>query len=340
MTLESPTVAPALADDIHSKLQAASAPLKFAEVVKGLSRPKRIKADDFQEEVRTILAEEVRLGRVFSQPSGKSGEARYWGRDEKQVLRDKTLDLAANPLPIAMLKTKLGQEVKGTDPAFLEPLVRDLIQDGRLFEYPPASRKGQPRFGATAPPPPLPTLERGRFLPTLNRLDTECRKLLHAAGVGPDELVEALRVRLNTLGPLAPAPKPGPAAPESPEVETAAAPGSEPAALPRPERATAGSVEPRQPPEVTEPPSFSGSGIEDLILKAVENAPVVSLADLRREMPREFQGREFDDAILRLADEGQVVISRDADPGRFNDADRAAYVQDGTAVFTTVARRS
>src|SRR5262249_29567467 len=113
MTLESPAVEPALADSIHTKFQDASTPLKFSEVIRGLPKPKRTKAADFQEEVRAVLAEEVRLGRAFSYPSGKAGEARYWDRDEKQVLREKALQLAAAPVPASTLKIKLGQEMKG-----------------------------------------------------------------------------------------------------------------------------------------------------------------------------------------------------------------------------------
>jgi hypothetical protein len=78
---------------------------------------------------------------------------------------------------------------------------------------------------------------------------------------------------------------------------------------------------------------------DELILKAVANAPVVALADLRREMPGEFRGPAFDEAVLRLADQRKVVVSQDADPASFSDAERAELVCDGGAVYTTIAAR-
>jgi hypothetical protein len=326
MTLESPAAAPTLTESLHTKLHSASAPLKFSEVARGLTKPRKIKAADFQEEIRSALAEEVRLGRVFSYPSGKGAESRYWGRDEKQVLRDKALELAATPGPLSTLKIKLGKELKGTDAAFIDSVVQELIRDNQLFEHPPKSSKGVVLIGATAPPPPLPVLERARFKKTVDRLALESRKLLHAAGAQAEDLFEALRVRFRNLGPLETAPKPPPAAPAE--------------AATSPEQADERPAHDARPSQsVAEPPALAGSGLEDLILKAVENTPVVSLADLRREMPREFQGREFDETVLRLADEQRVVLGQEPDPSHLTDAERAGFVQEGAALFATVARR-
>ena len=74
--LDSTTLASELAEAVHSKLHNAPAPLKLAEVVKGLPKPRMTKAADFQNEVRPILDEQVRLGQVFRCPSGKNGEMR------------------------------------------------------------------------------------------------------------------------------------------------------------------------------------------------------------------------------------------------------------------------
>jgi hypothetical protein len=90
--------------------------------------------------------------------------------------------------------------------------------------------------------------------------------------------------------------------------------------------------------KVAPPPAESS--VEELILKAVANAPVVSLADLRRVMPHEYRGRAFDEAVLRLADQRQVVVSQDADPSAFSQAERAEYVTDGGNVFTTISKWS
>ena len=66
-----------------------------------------------------------------------------------------------------------------------------------------------------------------------------------------------------------------------------------------------------------------------MILKAVAETPVVSLASLRAEMPREYQGEAFDDAVLRLADDLKITVSKDADPSRFSEQEAATYVRDG-----------
>src|SRR5262245_35857906 len=96
---------------IREKLNLASAPLKLAEIVKGLPKPKKKKGEpaaDIKDEVREFLDVEVRASRAFAYPSGKDEELRYWSNDEKALLRQKVLDLAAEPQPIAELKKKLA----------------------------------------------------------------------------------------------------------------------------------------------------------------------------------------------------------------------------------------
>jgi hypothetical protein len=314
-SLEAPPAVDApLLEAIRSKLQAAPSPLKVVDVVKGLPRPKKVKAAEFQDTVRSILTEEVRLGRAFCSPSGKAGELRYWGSDEKQVLRGKALELAVTPQTLPTLKKELGKEIKGADGAFIEALVRELIGEDKLFEYPPKKTKGSPTFGVLPPPPALPPLDQDKHKKKVDKIITDCRKLLSDAGVSAEELLQILQVRLNA---------------ES----TGNGPSNRPE-TPAPEKR-----DEHRPPS-TEVNCPSGLGLEDLILKAVAAAPVVSLADLRREMPREYQGQAFDEAVLRLADEQRVVISQDAHPNAFSEVERAAYVQDGGAVFTTIAKWS
>lgn len=93
-------------------------------------------------------------------------------------------------------------------------------------------------------------------------------------------------------------------------------------------------------------PGDTGVGSEDvsvLILKAVENAgpgSVLSLIDLRREMPAEYRGSEFDSAVLRLADEERVTVYQDADPVALSAQERAECVADENGnVFKTIAKK-
>ena len=64
--IDSATVETSLAETIREKLQTSSVPLNLNDVTKGIRRPKKVTAADFKAEIRKILEEEVRLGRVFS----------------------------------------------------------------------------------------------------------------------------------------------------------------------------------------------------------------------------------------------------------------------------------
>lgn len=311
-TLEPSALASELPAAVHARLKTATGPLKLADLAKGLSRPKKVKVAEFLEDVRKILDEEVRLGRAFSYPSAKGSAVRYWAKDEKQLLRDKAVELAAMPQPLSALKTALGKEVLGTDGAFVEVIVRELIGDDRLFEYPPKSRTSKPLFGATPPPPAPPPLEQEKHKKTVDKLAADCRKLLAAAGVGEEELFRVLRSRLGGSASVSPA-------------QT-----SLPETHPTPAIVAEKNGQPRS--DVPE--------LDALILKSVELAPVVSLAELRREMPVEFRGRDFDEAVLRLAERQSIIVSQDADPSRFSAAELAELVEDRGNVFTTIMKRS
>lgn len=273
-----------LVETVREKLLHAAAPLKLADVAKGLPKPRKVKANAFREQLRDAVEDEVRLGNAFRYPSGKNGEPRYWSRDERRLLREKVVELAGTPLERSKLTRALG---KGLDGPFVEGVLRELIAEARLFEHPPKTKKGKARFGSSPPPPPLPALATKPHKAKVEKLAADCRKLLAAAGVEVEELLRTLRVHIGD--------------------------------------------ETRPPPAVETP--------DELILKAVGTAPVVSLADLRREMPREFRGPAFDDAVLRLADQRRVVVSQDADPLSFSDAERAELVRDGEALYTTIASR-
>src|SRR4051794_15945362 len=138
MTTEAPPApieappAQSLGAMIVEKLKGSPHPLKLAEGMKGLPKPPRVKPAVFKEQVNAALAEGLRSGRVFSSPSGKNGEARFWGRDEQYLLRERGLQLAATPLELAKLRAKLAKEVKGADAAYVEGLLRDLIGEGML----------------------------------------------------------------------------------------------------------------------------------------------------------------------------------------------------------------
>jgi hypothetical protein len=322
MTLEAPP-ALSLGETLVSKLQAAAAPLKLADAVKGLARPKKVKPADFKEEVRRALEEEVRQGRAFAASSGKNGETRYWHRDERHLLREKAVELAATPQAMSGLKTKLGKVVKGADGAFVEGLLRELIFEERLYEHPPKTAKGKPLVGTSPPTPPL---EQPANQKALGKLAGDLGKLARKAGVSVDAVLAALVALVKQ-----------PVATPVPATRTGEAP-AEPVGI---------AVDEHFVPNRDRPGSAGASpvradaapSIEQTILAALERESVMSLADLRRQMPPERRGREFDEAVLRLDDQQRVILHRDADPMRFSEAERAELVRDGIALFTTITKR-
>jgi hypothetical protein len=307
-TLDSPTAPAGLADIITSKLQGAASPLKLADVAKGLPRPRKVKAADFQNEIRTVLDDQIRLGLAFRYASGKGGLDRYWSRDERNLLRVKAVEIAAAPLTLVALKKKLGQEIKGVDGAFIDAVVRELINDDKLFEH-PAGKKSS-LFGITPAPSPL---EQPKARKVVDKLVAACRKLLTSTNVPIEDLLHCLRERLTTFrGDTMnqPAPTLGQAAVDPPPV-----------------------------PTTMSPAAHVSSELDELILKAVANVPVSDLAELRDSMPAEYRGPAFDEAILRLAGECRIIVYRDAEAARFSEDERSRYVQDGTAVYTTISKR-
>lgn len=274
---------------VRARLSDAAAPLKITEVVKGIPKPRKTPAASFQDDVRAFLDDEVRVGRGFRYHSGKAAAVRYWARDEKELLRTGTLDLCATPQAMTALKKELAKAVKGTDPAFLDGVVRELRAEGRLFDHPGKTKAAPPLFGTSPPPPPPPPLTLPKHAKAIDKLAKDCTKLLAAAGVSLDVLVETLKIRLGEKPPDPPAPAPA-------------------------------------------------VDLERLILQAVASAPVLSIADLRHQMPPGHQGQAFNDSVRRLAEARRVVLFVDADPSRFTDAEKAALIPDGPVYFTTIAK--
>jgi len=304
--LDSTTATSTLMEAVHGKLQSAPAPLPLSNVVKGLPRPRKMKVAEFQNEVQSILDEQVRLGLVFRCPSGKNGNLRYWSRDEKHLLREKALELASTPQTMAAMKTKLKKEVKGVEATFLQTVIEELVAEGRLFQHPAKTAKRGPLIGASPPPPPLAPLEQTKNAKVLSKIVKDCQKLVVSAKVSVDELIRSLQRQLlpslDTKSDIVIA-------------ETAST----------------------QPTDETPPPRAE---LDQLILKAVADVPVLSLAELRASMPAEYRGTAFDESVLRLADAQQVILSQDALPDRFSDAEKAQFVRDGEALFTTISQWS
>jgi hypothetical protein len=314
-TTAPPPPPPPLEELIRAGLQEAPAPLSAREAAKGLPNPRKLKAAELEAEVRKALDGEVSQGLAFSAPSGKKGEARYWSKDEKHLLRERAIELCATPQPLSTLQKQLAQAGTKADAGFSEAVVRELVAEDRLFEHPGRGKKGGPLFGTSQPPPEVPPLEREPHQKKVAQLVKTCRDLMAKAGITADDLLGVIRAQLAADGARSAAEPTKADAPPSLSAEAAPV-------LSAPE---APSARPR---------------VEELILQAVSVTPVLSLADLRREMPPGLQGKAFDEAVLRLADEQRVLLSQDSEPTSFSEAERVGYVRDGLIWFTTIMQRS
>jgi hypothetical protein len=240
-----------LIESIRTKLQTASSPLKLADVAKGLTRPKKVKAADFQHEIEQFLEEDVRLRRTFSYPSGKDDRIRYWARDEKQLLWEKVLGITDEPHSFSALKTQLTREVKGTAPAFIEGVIREMILGGQLFEYPKGPKKSGPLYGKYPPPPPPPPLHLPKNKKVLAKIVADCRKLAAIPGITAWDVMRALQDELGG---------------EIPQKTASRDPSSEPENPGRQESPLA-------------PNGAAGVTVDALILKAIAQVPVLSKVD-------------------------------------------------------------
>jgi len=313
-----------IADKLLAKIKAASNPLKIAEAVKGIAKPKKVSAADWASEIQTLLDEKVRAGQLFSYPSGSSDTVRYWDRDEKQLLRDRLLAMADSPQTIATLKKQLGSQFKGTAPAFIESIIREMIGAELLFEHPGKTARSGCLYGTRPAPPPPPILEQAKHSKAVDKIVDSCRKLLTTTGVSVQILLEALQKRLGG----------------SPSVDTPAEQRPVQDFLsPTPEKSADSSTQ-GELAQPSLPQTPADSSLAGLILKAVDNAFVLDLAELRQEMPPQFQGSVFDETVLRLAEESKVILSQDVNPVRFTPEQRRAYVRYGECLFITIARRT
>ncbi|HYH68588.1 MAG TPA: hypothetical protein VD866_28100 [Urbifossiella sp.] len=288
-----------LSQAILTKLSASPHPLKLADLAKGLPNPNKAKPTAFKTEVIRVVEGEYQVGRVFRYPSGSKQTERFWVRDEKRVLQEAAVAVAAVPVTLAALRTALGRAVKGTDAGFTEGVVRELIGQDRLYEHPPKTKAGGPLFATTPPPPPVPILEQPKFRKRTETLTRSAAKLLADAGVGLDDLVAVFRHRINSAS-----------------ADTGPAP----------------------PAEIIAPTQQGTEQLVLATIATAGPAAVLSLADLRRGLPEDHQGPAFDAAVLRLAGDGLIRVYQDADPLRFTPGERAEYVTDADGhVFTAVA---
>lgn len=309
MTTSAPAPPADQAEAILQVFRDAPHPLTLAQAQKCYKGPKLSKSDF----ARTIEAQLLMRGELFKCSPART-QPRYWVQDEEQKVRDAVEDLLAKgPLPEGKLATAVNKLLpKVSSPAAIKAYLQAMHREGVLHEWP---GKGKAKSLALRPFDPLAGIT---FKSATLKDLTEVLAKLEPLGVSVDQFIQVLRDRLRPRRPAA-----------------------EP---PVPERGVPTKARNGEPKE---PPSAAGE-VEDLILRgmydldpAVREGATVLLRDLRRHMPAEYRRHEaFDPAVIRLAEEGRVVLHRHDQPSFLTDTERDELVRDGAGTyFTSIAHR-
>lgn len=291
-------------------LRASDRPLAAAQIRKRYTGPELTET-----RLKQLLEQLAQEGRIHEcSPSGSA--RRFWIQDERQLTREKILDLVRQQprtrrKVLAELRASLNT---GASPAYREQIIDELLAERQLFNHPPG-RGGRNPLLSTEP------LKLEQFLPPrlVGELTRVCDKL-QDLGISTQQvltvLAEAVEKSLREGRAKSPAPED-----QSPAADAAGLPLSGPGPQPAGNLPTTGT---------------STEEIEQLILKGMydvePNAPTgarVSLRELRERMPAAYQQPEvFDRAVFRLAERGRVSLHRLDDTQPLSEEERNRLVRD------------
>uniref|UniRef100_A0A7C4QT64 Uncharacterized protein n=1 Tax=Schlesneria paludicola TaxID=360056 RepID=A0A7C4QT64_9PLAN len=174
--------------DVLGLLQSTEEPFTAKDIAKRLTGPLHFT----DRELTPILQACVADGELHALPPARArGAPRYARWNPREFFRRQLLRAVAvsGPLSAAQLK----QAVKGVDAAEFASLLAELLEERRLFRYPPGGGHNKERFGGQ-PPSPDPYLAEWR-VPLTRLVDA-----LTAAGVDRQTLGEAFQRLLEQAG--------------------------------------------------------------------------------------------------------------------------------------------
>jgi hypothetical protein len=271
-----------------------------------------------------VEGELLMRGQLFRcSPAGKT--PRYWYHDEEEKVRE-TIDLllGREALSERNLTTAVNQALpKISSAKAIKNQIQAMLREGRLHERP--GKKRDAKLLSLERYDPLADIH---FKPaTVKDLSSALAKV-ESFGGSMEQFLKLLREQLRpsaTATPVEPAE-------QKIERELRQEPnGQEQTSL--------------HDPSASEP--FQAE-IDNLLLKgmhdlnsAIEQGASVLLRDLWRLMPPEYRRHEtFDAAVLRLADEGRIVLHRHDQPSILTDAERNELVRDEAGTYyTSIAQR-
>ena len=278
-----------LVEWVRQKLDDADKPLKLSELMRGSpKKPAKVSKSAWEAEALAFLDDEYLSGRVFRYPSSTKNVERFWRLDEKQAIRTAILDATEK---VAIPLSKLKAIGKGAVPGVQPAFVETVFRE--LIDtddlYEHPGKTAKAAPNFAAFPPPPP-------LPILEQPAN--KKKLDTLAKSAKKLLDATKVSINEL-------------------------------LQALAQCLSGDEEVAEPVIVAE--ISASPELAKLIMKEVENAPsgtLVILPELRMEMPIEFQGKVFDQTVLKLAHDKRIHLFSDSELLQFSEVERKGLVYD------------
>lgn len=290
---------------IHRALEKAGGPLSASTLARQIPKP-------FKRDARALTAvldDEAARGRLHRLVRGKSTS---YGQEPAEAVARRELAGAVSDAPKTWSDLKKGAGLKAAAKWLtskqLDALRDDLLREGRFYEWPKTGGKGAAVRYSTRPADPRAYLDKA--LAAFRKDLAKLAMTLAKAGVTPADVERAAREALA----------------ESPGVEAPAVPQT-------PAR-----------PDVRAGSDVAALIVDRMVLEdpaAATGAPV-SLRNLRRAVAFLLpDGTSFDDAVVRLAEEGTVSLHRHDYPAGLTDGERAEMVSDGRGgYYTAISVRS
>ena len=284
---------PQIVEILLKALRRAEEPITAKKLLDGLTGPYRVAP----ETIENHLIELVSRGKAFTFEPYVSKAPRYWSYDQEHYARQLVLkNVSRHPKSWSEVKSALKKPLKGFPDARLSKLQKEMLDGGVLHKLPPFVGARTQIF-SNLPPDPSHYIEDALV---------KIREKLAKFGIAASDVNNA------ALGLLAPRAEPDI---DEPAEET-----------PVPE-----AVEPHPDEE-----SLESRILERMVdtVPAAANGALVSLRDLRRSMDSQNVDKSsFDQAVLRLADQGKVALHRHDYPAGLSSEDRAELVTDATGDF-------
>jgi hypothetical protein len=331
-------------EEVYSVFKEAAHPLTTAQAQKMYSGTKLAKG----ELSRIVEDQLVMQGRLFRcSPAGKN--ARFWVFDEEEKVREAVMEhLGRGDLTETALATAANKTLpKISSPVAIKRIIARMEKEKRLYEIP--GREKTKRFSLRPFDATTLIVFKNATLKDLKAIFVKVERL----GVSLDQFLQTIRQTLRpseasdgSRHPTSLASPDGNIPSQVVSTSQDSLRGGRTSGVDSSSDPAARGVEATSRQEVSEE---TLTELEALILKgmrdldpAVETGATVLIRDLRRHMPAEYREHMlFDAAVMRLAEEGRIVLHRHDQPGFMSESQLDELVRDSETgtYFTSLAHR-